>query len=116
MNRHAIVVRAHRSCYPDPVRFRKGERIAVGKRDRDFPGWIRVTDPEGRSGWAPEALLDGIDGTEAVATGEYIATEMDVSPGQRLVVRRELAGWFWVSDEQGNEGWVPAYSIRLQTD
>jgi len=116
MIRHAIVVRAHLSRYPDPVRFRKGERVAVGTRDPDFPGWIRVTDPEGRRGWAPEALLDGIDGTEAVATGEYIATEMNVSPGQRLVVRRELAGWFWVSDDKGKQGWVPADSIRLQPE
>jgi SH3-like domain-containing protein len=116
MNRHAVVVRAHRSRYPDPVRFRRGDRVRIGRRDRDFPGWIRVTDPGGRRGWAPEALLDGIGGAEAAATEDYIATEMDVSPGERLIVRRELAGWFWVSDAEGNHGWVPADSIRLQPE
>lgn len=116
MHKHAVVVRAHLSRYPDPVRFRRGDRVTVGMRDPDFPGWVRVTDPERRHGWAPEAILDTIDGNEAAATEDYIATEMNVSPGDRLIVHRQLAGWFWVSSEQGEQGWVPADSIRLQPE
>jgi len=115
VTRSVVVVRPHVSKYPDPVRFRRGDRITVGDRDPEFPGWIRVTDPCGRSGWAPEVLLDGVFGFEAEAIEDYDATELNVVPGERLVVHRELAGWFWVCNEDGTLGWVPADSIRVGT-
>ncbi len=112
MKNRVIVERAHRSNYPDPVRFRRGDSVRLGDRDPDFPGWIRATDAEGRTGWAPEALLDRQETHEAIAVADYDATELNVSPGEQLTVRRELAGWYWVCNEQGDLGWVPVASTR----
>ncbi len=112
MENRVIVERAHRSNYPEPVRLRRGDAVRLGDRDPDFPGWIRATDPEGRTGWAPEALLDRQGTHEAIAVADYDATELNVSPGERLTVRQELAGWYWVCNDQGDLGWVPVASTR----
>ncbi len=110
--RTVVVIRAHVSNYPDPVRFRRGDTVTLGARDPDFPGWIRVADRRGRSGWAPEALLDSVAGSEGRAIEDYDATELNVSPGDRLNVHRELSGWLWVCNEIGEFGWVPVTSTR----
>ena len=110
-----VVVRPHRTNYPDPVRFGKGQTLRLGEVDPDFPGWIRVVDPEGRSGWAPEAILRKLSERQAVAEEDYCARELDVSPQERLTVHRELAGWIWVGNEEGELGWVPADATRPLT-
>lgn len=107
MKQSRVVIAVHRTSYPDPVRVRRGEMVHLGDTDPDFPGWIRVTDAAGRSGWAPESILEPAGAAEAVVTEDYDASELDVSPGDRLTVYRELAGWYWVSDEAGKFGWVP---------
>ena len=33
-----IVVEEHKSNYPNPIRFKKGERLVIGKKDTDFEG------------------------------------------------------------------------------
>jgi len=112
MRQSTIVIAAHHSNYPDPVRVLRGQKVGVGDSDPEFPGWIRIIDPTGRSGWAPESILERSGGSEAVATEDYDATELDVAPGDRLTVHRELAGWYWVSNEAGAFGWVPVDAIQ----
>ena len=107
MYKKTTAARPYLSKYPDPVRFRRGDRIVLGHRDAEFPGWIRVTDPRGRSGWAPESILDSVGGADAEAIEDYEATELDVSPGDRLTVHKQVAGWLWVCNEHGEQGWVP---------
>ena len=108
MNKRVVVVRPHGSNYPDPVRLGKGERLSLGESDPDFPGWIRVMDTEGRSGWAPEEILERIGANQARVLEDYDATELDVFPGDQLTVCRELAVWLWVCNDKGELGWVPA--------
>jgi SH3-like domain-containing protein len=112
MVNRVIVARAHRSNYPEPVRFRRGDAVGLGETDPEFPGWIRITDPRGRVGWAPEVSLDRQGPHEAIATADYDGTELDVSPGDQLTVERELAGWYWVCNDKGELGWVPIDSTR----
>ena len=73
MEKRVIVERPHRSNYPEPVRFRRGDAVRLGDSDPDFPGWIRATDHEGRTGWAPKALLHLHGTQEAVAAADYDA-------------------------------------------
>ncbi len=112
MEKRVIVERPHRSNYPEPVRFRRGDAVRLGDSDPDFPGWIRATDHEGRTGWAPKALLHLHGTQEAVAAADYDGTELNVSPGEQLTVSRELAGWYWACNEQGDLGWVPVDATR----
>ena len=50
-------------------------------------------------------------GGVGVALSGYDATELNTVVGQRLVLVRELCGWAWVENEEGESGWVPIQSI-----
>ena len=109
-----VAVSPHRSNYPDPIRLTRGDAVALGRRDDQHPGWIWVTTNRGEQGWAPEASLDIAGGARGVAREHYKAVELDVVAGQRLRVHRELAGWLWVEDKQGQCGWIPRANTDLE--
>jgi hypothetical protein len=101
---------AHHSKYPRPIRFSAGDFVLVGRCDEAFPGWIWTTTVDGNSGWAPEALLE-VSEPAAVAREAYNARELDTVVGESLQVFRSLAGWLWVRNAVGEEGWVPETSV-----
>jgi hypothetical protein len=104
------VRKEHKTSYPKPISFEKGEEVQVGKRDAQYPGWIWTITHDGNSGWAPEQLLE-IDGTNATARDNYNARELITSVGEILTVRRELNGWYWVCNSAGDFGWVPVNTV-----
>ncbi len=101
------VIHQHRSNYPDPVSFRRGDRLVAGRRDTEYPGWIRVTAGDGREGWAPEQYLD-LDESPALALEDYSARELDTEIGEQLDVLQVLNDWLLVENARGVRGWVPA--------
>lgn len=107
----AIVTCAHRTQYPHPIRLKAGDKVTVGKRDDEYPGWIWTTVASGRSAWAPEEFLD-VSGTEAVARVDYESTELNTTPGEAVRVIFELLDWAWIRNTAGTEGWVPLETIR----
>ncbi len=106
------VVVAHVSSYPDPIRFSRGDRVAVGRSDDRYPGWIRVTIDSGNEGWAPQSVLRIEPSGAGVALEEYSAQELDTTVGESVRSLRELAGWLWVEDARGRQGWIPKASVR----
>jgi hypothetical protein len=104
-----VVVRQHRSSYPDPITFACGDVLSVGRRDMEFPGWIWVTLENGNQGWAPEQYLDCHEpGSSATATEHYSARELGTAVGETLTLHRELKHWLLVENSSGEIGWVPA--------
>jgi len=108
-----IITTAHKSCFPEPIHFAPGDRLVLGKRDEEYPGWIWVTIPSGLQGWAPEAIIRCETDTSGVALEEYMARELNAIQGERVRCTRELAGWLWVEDDKGHSGWIPKKSARL---
>jgi len=104
------VKEAHRTSFPKPISFEKGDEVLVGKRDTQYPGWIWTTTRDGNSGWAPEQLLE-IDGASATARESYNARELDTSVGEILTVHRELNDWYWVRNSADEFGWVPINTV-----
>lgn len=104
------VRKEHKTSYPNPISFEKGDEVRVEKRDTQYPGWIWTTTQDGKSGWAPEQLLE-IDGTNATARDNYNARELNTSLGEILRVHRELSGWYWVSNSADEFGWVPIDTV-----
>lgn len=102
-----VAVAAHTSAYPNPIRFEAGDRLVLGERDDEYPGWIRVITADGNEGWAPEQLVERRSPTEGRGVGEYTARELNTVAGETLVCRRELNGWLWVENTRGDSGWVP---------
>jgi hypothetical protein len=104
------VRKEHKTSYPNPISFEKGDEVQVGKRDTHYRGWIWTTTHDGNSGWAPEQLLE-IDGANATARESYDAKELDTSVGEILTVHSELNDWYWVCNSADEFGWVPIDSV-----
>jgi hypothetical protein len=103
----ARVLKSYTTQYPDPIAFGKGEVVALGKRDTEFPGWIWATsEVTGKSGWVPEHFL-AIEGDRGISLRDYSAKELRVTEGEIVTVLEELLEWALVQNEHGARGWVP---------
>lgn len=106
--RTAIVIREHKSNYPNPVAFTLGDQLNVGEEDTEFPGWVRIADKVGNEGWAPIEYIQLSDlRTTGIALKPYSAKELNVEPGDRLIVKQEHCQWCWVEHATKGSGWVP---------
>jgi len=105
-----VVVSSRASDYPDPLRLRAGERVAIGERKSPWPGWAWITDSGGKKGWIPDAYVDR-SGAVGTILRDYDATELDVEKGEELFIHDEAAGWYWCTNTAGRSGWVPAENL-----
>jgi len=98
--------------YPDPIRGAAGDRLTLGRRDDEFPGWVWATAADGRAGWVPESRLR-VEGDSGRLIRNYTAAELPLEPGD--VVSGELveSGWLWATDASGREGWAPLDCLQL---
>ena len=92
--------------YPDPIRGAAGDRLTLGRRDDEFPGWVWATAADGRAGWIPESWLR-VEDDSGYFIRDYTAAELPLEPGD--VVSGELveSGWLWATNASGREGWAP---------
>ena len=111
----AVVKSPHKSEYPNPISFNKGECLLLGRLDTEFEGWIRTITNDGNEGWAP---VDYIEINECKTTGiakcEYNALELNTTINESLTVLAELCEWILVVNSQGNKGWVPLRSVNIK--
>jgi hypothetical protein len=104
----ARVLKAYRTQYPDPIQLARGDKVSLGKRDSDYPGWVWATSSvSGKSGWVPEQLLK-TRGDEGEALRDYSAKELSVEEGDIVTVLEELLGWARIESSSGEVGWIPA--------
>jgi len=112
----ATVLRDYRTQYTDPVRFARGEIVTLGARDTEWPQFVWATDAGGRSGWVHERWLDTADATSATAVRDYTAQELDAVGGERVHLIEEAGGWYWVENESGAQGWLPARDLSMERE
>ncbi len=110
---NAIATSDYEAAYPHPISVKKGDPVAVGKQDTEWPGWVWCTDRGGVEGWVPEQYLERLDDRGKMLR-DYNAIELSIRQGERLTLGEEANGWFWATNEQGQSGWVPAKHVRLQ--
>ena len=98
--------------YPDPIRGAAGDRLTLGRRDDEFPGWIWATAADGREGWVPESwlLLEGEDG---VLLRDYDATELSLAPGDEVSGDLVESDWLWATGAGSRTGWAPLDCLML---
>ena len=108
-----IVVEEHKSNYPNPISFKKGESLIIGKKDTEFEDWIWVTTKDENQGWAPMQYLQIEEGNKAVAKQDYTAKELDTCLGDELFLHYELNEWGWVEKSDGSCGWVPMKTTKI---
>ena len=92
--------------YTDPIRGAAGDRLALGRRDDEYPGWGWATAADGRAGWVPESWLR-VEGESSVLLRDYTAAELPLTSGDEVSGELVLNGWLWAMNAAGERGWVP---------
>lgn len=101
--RQARVIRSYKRAYENPIRLKRGDKVELGRRDDEYPGWRWCTNEQGIGGWVPELILDDA----GIATRDYDAIELTVAAGDILTVETQMNGWLWCVAQSGEKGWVP---------
>lgn len=107
------VVKAYSAAFPEPLTIVKGERLKLGRKDDEWPGWMWCTNSAGESRWVPENFLRAA-GDQGIALRNYTTTELTVQEGEELSLYEYESEWYWVSDRHGRTGWLPASHIQVQ--
>jgi hypothetical protein len=90
----ARVVRDYRTQYANPIRFARGDVVALGARDTEWPAFA----------WTTTA--------DAVALRDYSAQELDARAGDTVALGHELGHWWWCTHADGRSGWLPARDLQ----
>ncbi|RNA66601.1 SH3 domain-containing protein [Alteribacter keqinensis] len=108
-----IIMKPHKSNYPDPITLSKGEKVRTGRiyeGPEGWENWIYCTTVNGESeGWVPAQIIN-----DHVITEDYCAKELNIDAGEQVEVVKELNGWLWVKNVRtGEEGWIPREAAKL---
>lgn len=108
----ARAVRDYRTQYADPIRFARGDVVALGARDTEWPSFAWTTTADGNAGWAPVDWLQPQGDGRAVALRDYSAQELDVRAGDTVALLHALGDWWWCAHADGRRGWLPARDLE----
>jgi uncharacterized protein YgiM (DUF1202 family) len=111
-NSRLRVIADYEAPNPDPIRVKAGETVTVdaGKMT-GIPGWVWCTSRAGKSGWTPEVCLERQGDTTRMRC-DYDAVELTIRVGDVLVVHKVESGFYWVTDRNRRQGWVPADHVE----
>jgi uncharacterized protein YgiM (DUF1202 family) len=111
-NTHLRVIADYQAPYPNPVRVKAGDEITLDRdKKTDIPGWVWGTDRAGVGGWVPESYIEP-HGEADVIRCDYDAIELTIHVGDILTFHKAESGFYWVSDQTGRQGWVPASHVE----
>jgi hypothetical protein len=106
---HATLRKNHHPDRHEPVSFKAGEQVTLGRPDGDWPGYVAATDPRGRQGRVPLSYLDG-----AVARRDFDGTELEGNVGDPVRLLELCDGWWWAENAIGEKGWLPEHAILIE--
>jgi uncharacterized protein YgiM (DUF1202 family) len=108
----AQVIADYQAPYADPIRVQAGDEITLDRsKTTDLVGWIWCTDRVGKGGWVPESHIEARGDTGTMRC-DYDAIELTIRVGERLTVHKVESGFFWATNQAGQEGWVPATHVQ----
>jgi hypothetical protein len=110
--RKAYAIESHAPVHEQVLVARAGEMLIPGRADDEWPGWTWCVNSAGTGSWVPDPYLE-MEGRTARLLVDYEATELTVQPGDPLTLHHEVNGWWWATDSQGQEGWVPEKKLDL---
>jgi len=91
--------------------FPKGTVLEFVGVDEQSKHWCPCITDEGHGFWTPDIYLDG-----KVLNRDYNPTSLTVETGQRVSLKRVVFEWFYVTDDAGKEGWLPAKIIVTSSE
>jgi uncharacterized protein YgiM (DUF1202 family) len=90
----------------------KGDCVKFIEKESEWPGWVWCINNNGIEGWVPSTYLK-LQENYALLLQDYDATEITAKMGEEFLIEGEESGWFWVSDEAGNKGWIPIKNVEV---
>ncbi len=96
----------------DPICLNPGDRVQGGDADRTWPGWIWVSNESGHDGYVPQEILKDLGEGAFEATEAFDPSVLTIKRGDGLESLRQIHGWHWCRNAQGDEGWVAGYLLR----
>ena len=107
------VIEEYQAPFPDPIRARAGEEVIVDlRKETDIAGWVWCTNHEGKSGWVPKLYVE-TKRNQGWMLQEYNAIELTIHVGDILKVHKEESSFYWVTNQVGEQGWVPIANIEV---
>jgi len=107
------VISDYKSPYTEPLKIRKGEVLQIRNKESKWSGWVWCMNKDGKERWVPRNYIDP-QGNSGIMLQDYEATELTVFIGDELVIEKEESGWVWVSNVEGNKGWIPLEIIKIK--
>ena len=100
----------------NPMNLTAGQEVTSGPADRAWPGWIWVTDSNGRNGYVPAEILEPLGEDRWAAMEDFDSTVLRVSKGNEVESLRQVHGWHWCENESKQQGWVAEYLLKKTAD
>ncbi|MEG3133071.1 SH3 domain-containing protein [Rouxiella sp. T17] len=113
MKNAAVVIRNYTSAFPDPILITKNDTAVISHCDLEYPGWVWITLPSGKAGWAPQQIFSPLSSNEVMCLENYTAHELSVSCNEKITVIKSLNSWYWALKHTGESGWVPEECVNL---
>jgi hypothetical protein len=110
------VIAPYQTSYPDPIPFREGEQVKVGKEfsdDPDWQDWVWCEGEHGDCAWAPKQYLE-IRADKGRFITDYNAQELNVLPGETLKIYEIVNGFGMAEKPDGARGWVPMRNLERE--
>jgi len=109
----ARVIAEYQAPYADPIVVNEGDEVTIdsGKKT-DLAGWVWCTNRAGKSGWVPETYIQR-RGDLGYMRCDYDAIELTIQVGELLTVHKAESGFLWVTNQAGQDGWVPSTHVEL---
>lgn len=102
----------YQSTCPDPLIITRGEILKIETKKSKWKGWIWCINQFGKGGWVPEKYIEKLH-DKCKVLKDYNATELTVKAGEVLIISYEESGWAWVTNENGECGWVPLENVQI---
>ena len=89
-----------------------GQEVTSGPADAAWPGWVWASDSDECSGYVPAEILEPLGEDRWAALEEFDPTVLKVTRGDVVTSLKQIHGWHWCRNANGEEGWVAGYLLK----
>ena len=106
------VIADYQTPFADPIQASAGDEVVVDPdKYTNIAGWVWCTNMSGKSGWVPKSYVE-YSGKVGKMLCDYNAIELTVHVGEILTVHKAESDFYWVTNQEGRQGWVPIAHIQ----
>ena len=106
------VAARHKATYIEPLVVQAGEAVTVTDRDSEWKGWLWCLNAKGKGGWLPTDIVQHRD-EDSMVTEDFSTAELSVNIDEVVILHQYKNGWFWVTNQDSQSGWVPAECLAV---